>query len=459
MVYRYSNRCVPDSVFPVAGPTRYLEVKAPETGPALTPRISLVSVGYSYHALKAYTAEYARVILPHSHLGESWTSTAIDRGLLMKLDRNTSSIINGLVDSVLNAGTGGAYGAQLYAGGTGTGSRYGVWTQASCPSGSGSAATGIYESGMSDGTGSAYGGNFYAAGSGTGAKYGVVGNANAGSNVTASSMGVSGTCTHNGTGTAYGGGFSASGDGTGSKVGVSGVATAPAASSNNATGVIGIGWHYGSHEAVGGSFSTIVSGSGKGYGVKANGNGANNMVCGVYASGSSSGSGPAFGVYGRSDNGQGGYFRNATNGYYALTAWNNTGTGASVRGLYVQGHGYATGSWQTFLADGGTGFSLVSKDMEIVASGTGSLLNGAADITFEPEFSRAVSEAVVLKVIVTPTSDCNGVFVSKKSSTGFSIQELMGSKSNATFDWIALGRLRGGEQRIKTNPLKTDSNR
>ena len=51
---------IPNSVFPVGGLTRYLEVKAPSTGPSLSPRISLVSVGYSYHAITADSAEYAK---------------------------------------------------------------------------------------------------------------------------------------------------------------------------------------------------------------------------------------------------------------------------------------------------------------------------------------------------------------------------------------------------------------
>jgi len=51
---------IPNSVFPVAGPPRYLEVKAPSSGPALSPRISLVSVGYSYHSITADSAEYAK---------------------------------------------------------------------------------------------------------------------------------------------------------------------------------------------------------------------------------------------------------------------------------------------------------------------------------------------------------------------------------------------------------------
>ncbi len=60
---------IPNSIFPVSGPSRYLEVKAPSTGPALEPRFSLVSVGYSYHAITSDTAEYAKEapVGSHSH--------------------------------------------------------------------------------------------------------------------------------------------------------------------------------------------------------------------------------------------------------------------------------------------------------------------------------------------------------------------------------------------------------
>jgi hypothetical protein len=51
---------IPNAVFPVEGPIRYLEIKAPANEPALSPRTPLLSVGYSYHALTADTAEYAK---------------------------------------------------------------------------------------------------------------------------------------------------------------------------------------------------------------------------------------------------------------------------------------------------------------------------------------------------------------------------------------------------------------
>lgn len=51
---------IPDSVFHIEGPVRFLEVKAPATLPPLVPRISLMSVGYSFHSITADSAEYAR---------------------------------------------------------------------------------------------------------------------------------------------------------------------------------------------------------------------------------------------------------------------------------------------------------------------------------------------------------------------------------------------------------------
>ncbi len=509
---------LPDSVFPVSGPTRYLEVEAPADSPPLTPRISLVSVGYSYHALKADTAEYAKAALvePHNHLGESWLSTSINRGLFTKLDCNSSSEVNCLVDSALNSGTANAYGARMFAGGTGTGTKFGVSASASCPTGNSNAATGIFAMGYHEGTGIAQGGNFFATGtgtgdrygintnavgsakiygvrsyagpiatstdsgfgvygkishygsgrayggfftttgSGTGAQHGVVGYATANSNITGTCMGVSGSSTHEGTGSAYGGNFSASGDGTGHKVGVSGSGTGPTGSSNQGTGVLGLGFHYGQGDAYGGTFSSLAFGSGKSYGVRGNGSGSDDTVFGVYGSGSSSGSAHAYGVYGISSGGHGGYFRNQNNNYYALTAWNTTGSGATIRGLYVQGHGVATGGWQTFLNEDNTGFSLTSSDMELVASGSASLVDGKASITFESAFQNAISKDVVLKVIVTPTAYCNGVYVSDKSTSGFTVAELAEGKSNATFDWIAIGRVQGYEQRIKTKRIHAE---
>jgi hypothetical protein len=158
-------------------------------------------------------------------------------------------------------------------------------------------------------------------------------------------------------------------------------------------------------------------------------------------------------VYGYSSSGEGGFFSNNTNDYYALTAWNGTGTGAVVRALYAHGHIYATGGYQTFMGGKLTGFSVVSADQEIIISGSATLVQGRLSIDFPADIRSAVSEDIALVVTVTPTSECNGVFISKKSTHGFEVKELMSGKSNATFDWIAIARAKGYEDRIYTAPL------
>lgn len=162
-------------------------------------------------------------------------------------------------------------------------------------------------------------------------------------------------------------------------------------------------------------------------------------------------------VYGYSPNGEGGYFSNSTNDYYALTAWNNTGSGGVVRGLYVHGHAYATGGYQTDMGGKQTGFSVTSADREIIISGSSSLKNGSLDIQFPSNIRSAISADVAIIVTVTPTCECNGIYLSKKSATGFQVKELKKGKSNATFDWIAVARVKGYEKRIYTPKLAKKS--
>ena len=94
--------------------------------------------------------------------------------------------------------------------------------------------------------------------------------------------------------------------------------------------------------------------------------------------------------------------------------------------------------------------------MEIVTSGSGSLINGEVMITFEQTVKEALSSDAPLKVIVTPTSQCNGVFVDAKSAAGFTVKELINGKSNATFDWIAIGRMKGYEERPGISPITAE---
>jgi hypothetical protein len=157
-------------------------------------------------------------------------------------------------------------------------------------------------------------------------------------------------------------------------------------------------------------------------------------------------------VYGTSEKGRGGYYANNNNDYYALTAWNTTGSGATVKGLYVHGFAYATGGYQTFLSGGNTGFSVTSSDMEYMVSGSAVLHQGTASVEFSYETKQAISASIDIRVIATPTEQCNGLYVEKKSVNGFIVKELINGRSSASFDWIVIARIRGYEKTPVTHP-------
>lgn len=69
--------------------------------------------------------------------------------------------------------------------------------------------------------------------------------------------------------------------------------------------------------------------------------------------------------------------------------------------------------------------------------GTGQLINGRVHIEIDPDLAIniLVNEEHPLKVFITPEGDCNGVYVTNKSNTGFDVVELMGGESNVSFSW------------------------
>ncbi len=69
--------------------------------------------------------------------------------------------------------------------------------------------------------------------------------------------------------------------------------------------------------------------------------------------------------------------------------------------------------------------------------GVGRLKNGVAQISIDPIFSKniIVDEAHPLKVFIQLEGDCNGVYVTNKSSLGFTVKELQQGNSNTKFSW------------------------
>jgi hypothetical protein len=86
--------------------------------------------------------------------------------------------------------------------------------------------------------------------------------------------------------------------------------------------------------------------------------------------------------------------------------------------------------------------------------GQGTLENGALRIELEPMFLEMVTidDNNPMIVKITPTAECNGLFVAEKHDTGFVVKELMQGRSNASFDWEVSIRRRGHED-VRMNPF------
>lgn len=69
--------------------------------------------------------------------------------------------------------------------------------------------------------------------------------------------------------------------------------------------------------------------------------------------------------------------------------------------------------------------------------GTAQLLNGVANITIDPIFANniIVNSQHPLKVFIQLEGDCNGVYVTNKSATGFMVKELQNGNSNVSFSY------------------------
>ena len=156
----------------------------------------------------------------------------------------------------------------------------------------------------------------------------------------------------------------------------------------------------------------------------------------------------SYGIYARGNNGND--LRSSNASYYGLYV-HSKDNATHGKGLYVYGDVKCSGSFFSGAAptsgyDTQDGFvqtyGIQSQKNELMISGTGTLVGGVSQILFDRSFATAISSDASIKVIVTPTTECNGVFITNKSSNGFTVKELMGGTSNAEFDWIAIAQMK-----------------
>lgn len=163
---------------------------------------------------------------------------------------------------------------------------------------------------------------------------------------------------------------------------------------------------------------------------------------------SSAGTGTSTWVfYASTLNGNSGYFNKGTddNRYtvYIASPANNS------EGLYVYGNTVATGTKSAAIetSQGPQAiFSVESPEVEVYASGDATLLDGKANVLFDPLFTEAVSPQVEVRVTVTPIGGWSALYLESTSPAGFTVASAAG-KPDVRFHWMACGRRQGYEAR------------
>lgn len=100
--------------------------------------------------------------------------------------------------------------------------------------------------------------------------------------------------------------------------------------------------------------------------------------------------------------------------------------------------------------------SPLSPEIEIHFSGDGVLENGQVRIQFETELMELIAHLASYKVFLTPTDECNGLYVAEKSKMGFLVKELSHGNSTASFDWFVIARKK--KTMVESELLKIEIN-
>ena len=77
--------------------------------------------------------------------------------------------------------------------------------------------------------------------------------------------------------------------------------------------------------------------------------------------------------------------------------------------------------------------------------GSSELRGGEAWVPLDVSFAEATNATVTYHVFLTPNGDSNGLYVARKSATGFEVREHGGGNSNVAFDYRIVVRRRGYE--------------
>ena len=94
-------------------------------------------------------------------------------------------------------------------------------------------------------------------------------------------------------------------------------------------------------------------------------------------------------------------------------------------------------------------YTATSTEVDVTTRGVGQLSNGESYITFKAAFKNLVSNNQAINITITPTGETNGVYISRVTTDGFFVKENLKGRSNATFNWTAIGTRAGYENGVQ----------
>jgi hypothetical protein len=155
------------------------------------------------------------------------------------------------------------------------------------------------------------------------------------------------------------------------------------------------------------------------------------------------------GVIGTADNGTGGNFLNSSDQYptlnvlalndsYLLTAYNNLNN--TYCDIDDQGDLLCSGSTLDVVPmDGGKRAvalpGIGSPKNWFEDFGSAQLVNGAAVVALDADFTQTVNTSQEYQVFLTPYGDCKGLYVSNRTANSFEVHELGGGSASLSFGY------------------------
>jgi len=222
-------------------------------------------------------------------------------------------------------------------------------------------------------------------------------------------------------------------------------------------GVLGDASGYGLY-GLGGSAGTIGT-SGSGFGAEGSSD-SNDGVHGV----SNTGTGTAglstsgYGVYGGSPNNYAviGVTTSGTGVYGQVSTASQAGVigrqmdSSANWGIFAFGNIGATGTKSSVVQVDNASrqvalYAVESPNVWFEDYGSGQLASGVASIAIDPTYAQTVNTTVEYHVFLTPNGDCDGLYVSARTPTGFEVRELHNGTSNVAFSYRIIALRRGYE--------------